>query len=425
MKWTLEHAGPAFIKWGQWASTRPDLFPEAMCDRLEQLQTSAPAHPGSVSRSIVEAAFQKPIDRIFDEFQEFPVASGSIAQIHRAVISKEGARLTGEAPGTVVAVKVRHPGVGELMHRDFELMQRAARICERIPALAALRLEESLRQFGGPLKEQLDLSCEANHLNRFNKNFKAWSNVDFPRPIFPLVSTDVLVESFEEGCLISRYVRQQHPYNRVLAKTGVGLFLKMMLHDNFIHADLHPGNIIVRRMNNTGLLEAAEPVLAPGVSGWLKRMGLMGSSLGQPKVVILDTGMVVELEKRDKESLLSFFTALTRMDGERLAKAVLSMSEGQTCKNPSAFIQEMKDTFTNMDPEYLRLESQTVMKNMIEAMRQHQVTLRSAVSTVVVTTLVLEGWSSKLDPEIRIINTLRDLLSPEVSEKLMRIWLNS
>lgn len=90
------------------------------------------------------------------------------------------------------------------MHRDFILMMRAAHLSKRVPTLRRLRLDESVRQFGGPLKEQLDLSCEARHLARFQHNFRLWRSVSFPTPIYPLVSADVLVESFEDGDLISR-----------------------------------------------------------------------------------------------------------------------------------------------------------------------------------------------------------------------------
>lgn len=101
--------------------------------------------------------------------------------------------------------QVRHPGVTAMMQRDFILMRRAAYICSKLPGLKDLRLEESVQQFGGPLKEQLDLSSEARALARFNDNFKWWKNIKFPVPVYPLVAPDVLIETFQPGRLISRY----------------------------------------------------------------------------------------------------------------------------------------------------------------------------------------------------------------------------
>jgi hypothetical protein len=296
LRWTLEQAGPAFIKWGQWGSTRPDMFPRDMCAALEALQSNAPSHAPALSVAAVEAAFQRPIGELFSAWEAMPLASGSIAQVHRARLSPQAASSCGLAPNTLVAVKVRHPGVSTLMARDFVLMQRAARAAGQLPGLKQLRLDESVRQFGGPLQEQLDLSVEASHLDRFGRNFKAWRNVKFPTPIYPLVRPDVLVESFEPGSAIQGYVaasaacaakaalaalqsdnsnsfptssggesgaalvalaadglptahcvasaaaakrRGENESLRVrgaIAETGMHVYLKMLLSDNFIHA---------------------------------------------------------------------------------------------------------------------------------------------------------------------------------------------
>lgn len=133
------------------------------------------------------------------------------------------------------------------MQRDFTLMHRAARLSSHLPFLSELHLEESIRQFGAPLKEQLDLLVEAQHLDRFGKNFRAWRNLSFPAPVYPLVAPSVLVETFEEGRLISSYVdKPTNKYSIELANIGLSGYLQMLLKDNFVHADLHPGNILVR-----------------------------------------------------------------------------------------------------------------------------------------------------------------------------------
>ncbi len=146
-----------------------------------------------------------------------------------------------------MVLQVRHPGVTTLMQRDFTLMHRAARLSSHLPFLSELHLEESIRQFGAPLKEQLDLQVEAQHLDRFGKNFRTWRNLSFPAPVYPLVAPSVLVETFEEGRLISSYVdKPTNKYSIQLANIGLSCYLQMLLKDNFVHADLHPGNILVR-----------------------------------------------------------------------------------------------------------------------------------------------------------------------------------
>jgi aarF domain-containing kinase len=329
LRWTLEQAGPAFIKWGQWGSSRPDLFPPDVCTTLESLQSNAPAHSSAYSRSAVEAAFGRPLDQLFCWFEDAPLASGSIAQIHRARLAPAAAAECGVAPGTLVAVKIRHPGVGYIMSRDFVLMERAAALSKQMDGLKHLRLDESVRQFGAPLQEQLDLSQEAEHLRKFQHNFRRWRNVSFPTPIYPLVRPDVLVESFEPGSQINGYVTVAGPRKAdstlmgAIAETGLNVYLQMLLKDNFIHADMHPGNILVREVErDSSWVNQAVAALAAQVEWRLggllgpllgvgKVLGVAGSSESlaapQPQLVLLDTGMIAQLSQTDQSSVVNFF----------------------------------------------------------------------------------------------------------------------
>jgi len=422
--WSIERAGPAFVKWGQWAATRPDLFSPDVCNSLSSLQTNAPSHAFQRTRRTVEAAFGQPLESLFTEFDKVPVASGSIAQVHRAVLSKEGARRARRVPrggtllsptyreaatfceGASVAVKVRHPGVSEIMERDFALMQRGATLLSLLPGDAGPLLKESLMQFGAPMREQLDLRCEAEHLHRFAENFKWWSGVRFPLPAArPLVASDVLVESFEEGRHISHYVGTPGRHNKKLADLGLHCYLKMLLKDNFIHADLHPGNILVR----------LEPAL-PG-SLFSKGVSAIGWDLQLPRLVLLDVGMTACLTSDDQRNLLSFFKSLTSMDGGAIADSMLCFAESAS-PDPRAFRAEMTDMFSVLDTESLRLNTQEVIADMMDTVRRHGLHLKGIVSTVVITTMVLEGWSTKLNPEIRILETLRDTLPTAWTDRM-------
>ncbi|KAL5719493.1 hypothetical protein ACHQM5_012260 [Ranunculus cassubicifolius] len=385
---SLEKAGPAFIKWGQWAATRPDLFPRDLCIELSKLHSKAPEHSYAYTKKAIENAFGRKILDIFDDFEEKPIASGSIAQVHRATLKFQ-------YPGkkdkpTVVAVKVRHPGVGESIRRDFVIIHYIAKISSYIPTLKWLRLDESVQQFAVFMMSQVDLSREAAQLSRFIYNFRKSRNVTFPRPLYPLVHPAVLVESFEQGESVSRYIDDNDELTgsdqtkRGLADIGTHALLKMLLEDNFIHADMHPGNILVRENPRKN---------------------------SKPHVIFLDVGMTAELSRNDQTNLRDFFKAVALRDGRSAAECTLRFSRNQNCPNPDAFIQEVEKSFAFWGTkEGDVVHPAECMHQLLEQIRRHKVNIDGNLCTVMVTTLVLEGWQRKLDPKYNIMGTLQSML---------------
>ncbi|KAE8734227.1 AarF domain-containing kinase [Hibiscus syriacus] len=389
---TLETAGPAFIKWGQWAATRPDLFPKDLCTKLSELHSKAPEHSFAYTKKTIERAFGRKLSEIFEGFEEEPVASGSIAQIHRAFLRF---RYPGKrVKPMLVAVKVRHPGVGESIRRDFIIINSVAKLSKFIPTLNWLRLDESVQQFAVFMMSQVDLAREAANLNRFIYNFRSWKDVSFPKPVYPLVHPAVLVETYEQGESVAHYVDGFEGPERIktkLAHIGTHALLKMLLVDNFIHADMHPGNILVRVSQRKS-----------------SRKQLFKS---KPHVIFLDVGMTAELSKSDRLNLLEFFKAVARRDGLTAAESTLRLSHRQNCPNPKAFIEEVDEAFTFWGtPEGDLVHPAECMEQLLEKARRHKVNIDGNVCTVLVTMLVLEGWQRKLDPEYNVMQTLQTLL---------------
>ncbi|XP_028788224.1 uncharacterized aarF domain-containing protein kinase 2-like isoform X2 [Neltuma alba] len=389
---TLEKAGPAFIKWGQWAATRPDLFPRDLCTKLAELHTKAPEHSFKYTKKTIERAFGRKISEIFDSFEEEPVASGSIAQVHRASLKY---RYPGrKATPLLVAVKVRHPRVGESIRRDFAIVNLVAKISKLIPTLKWLRLDESVQQFAVFMMSQVDLAREAAHLSRFIYNFRRWKDVSFPKPVYPLVHPSVLVETYEQGESVAYYVDGLQGHERVksaLAHIGTHALLKMLLVDNFIHADMHPGNILVRVPQRKS-----------------SRRRLFKS---RPHVVFLDVGMIAELSGSDRVNLVEFFKAVACRDGQTAAECALRLSKQQSCPNPKAFIEEVDEAFAFWGtPEGDLVHPAECVEQLLEKVRRHRVNIDGNVSTVIVTILVLEGWQRKLDPGYDVMETLQTLV---------------
>ena len=384
-----------------------------MCLVLSSLQSDAPRDDFATTRRTVEAAFGVPLEAVFESFEEEPVASGSIAQVHRATlrprhaalaaggklaaasVSRGGARDAYPERGEVVAVKVRHPDVATLIARDFAILRVLAEVTGAMPGLAWMRLDESVRQFREPLFEQVDLTREADNLRLFNANFAKWRNVSFPKPIEPLVKPEVLVETFEEGTSITQFLATDDVHvRRGIADIGCKALLKMMLADNFVHADLHPGNILVRLDPPRSLLARLLPPLRRP----------------KPHLVLLDCGMTASLSDRNKVNLFKFFAAITQGDGRMVAETALAFSEHQTCPRPQAFVEDLVDLFSTAMAWGFDVNTSEWMAAVLESVRRHQVHLASEVCSVVVTALVLEGWSNRLDPDICIMEQIRQIV---------------
>lgn len=161
--------------------------------------------------------------------------------------------------------------------------------------------------------------------------------------------------------------------------------------DNFIHADMHPGNILVRMRSDRPSSKHLFPC--------------------KPHVVLLDVGMTAELSENDRLNMLEFFKAIAIRDGQAVAKYTLKFSRHQTCPDPDAFIKDVDSTFKFWHtPEGKDLHQSDCMHKLLEQVRQHRVNIDGNVCTVMVTTLVLEGWQRKLDPSYDAIETLQALI---------------
>ncbi|KAI5078367.1 hypothetical protein GOP47_0006038 [Adiantum capillus-veneris] len=368
---TLEFAGAAFIKWGQWAATRPDLFLKDLCAKLEKLHSNAPAHKFSFTMKSIERGFG---NEIFMDFEEKPVASGSIAQVYKAA-PQDGVAFGRQKGPMTVAVKVRHPGVTDVIRRDFIIMNWIANLSTLVPGLRWLRLDESVRQFAAFMFTQVDLAREATHLSRFSYNFRSWRDVSFPRPVYPLVHPAVLVESVEQGESVSNYIElsDNNQVSRKLAYIGTNTILKMLLVDNFIHADMHPGNILVCTKKETE-----------------KKIRQKKS---RPQLVFLDVGLTAELSQKDRGNLLEFFKAVVLRDGRKSAQCALGFSSKQSCPNPYAFIKQQETSFKFWGSKEAKvIHPGECMQDVLEQVRIHRVNIDGDVCTVMVTMMVLEGW---------------------------------
>jgi ubiquinone biosynthesis protein len=358
----FRHLGATFIKLGQIMSTRPDLVPEHVTQALAHLQDDVGPFPyEAVARTIAED-LGGPIEKVFAEFAVRPLASASVAQVHKARLPD----------GRLVAVKVRRPDVVEICAFDLAVMRIVARLLTKIPSLAALSPESSIEQFGRAIHAQLDFRVEARNNARFRQNFRDESDVVFPEVFQAYSSERILCMSHIEGAKILE-LRSGDSDSKRVARLGLRAMLKMIFEDGFVHADLHPGNIFV----------------LPG-----------------PRIAMVDLGLVGELDAPHRATFGRFFAAWAQGDAETLAHLLYSLAlnpsdEGEAFE---AFRKALADFVTRTAVHRMaEVHPGKALLDMLSLLRRHRIRMAPAFTIVNIAIAVTEGIGRQLDPELDLL----------------------
>jgi ubiquinone biosynthesis protein len=238
MRRALEDLGPIFVKFGQILSTRRDLLPNDVADELAKLQDAVPPFPGSEARTQIEAAFGHPIEQELDDFEETPMASASVAQVHAATLKN----------GKQVVVKVLRPGIERTIRRDLELLYLIAGLAQRYwKDGRRLRPLEVVEDYERTILDELDLQREAANAAQLRRNWEGSELLYVPEVYWDLTRKNVLVLERITGTPVSDIpsLKEQGVSMRQLGEQGVEIFFTQVFQHNFFHADMHPGNIFV------------------------------------------------------------------------------------------------------------------------------------------------------------------------------------
>ncbi|OXB70219.1 UNVERIFIED_CONTAM: hypothetical protein H355_010368 [Colinus virginianus] len=270
---------------------------------------------------------------------------------------------------TPVAVKVLHPGLVHQVQMDLFLMKLGSHIIGLLPGFKWLSLTEVVEEFEKLMLQQIDLNYEARNLERFRQNFTDVDFVKFPTPVRPLVTADVLVETFEESEPISHYLHKEvaKELRQRLAKMGMDMLLKMVFVDNFVHADLHPGNILVQGTASVGTSCKEQTAIVDLCDTLVVEVQ---PPFRQLCLVLLDAGIVAELQSADMQNFRAVFTAVV---------------QGQ-------------------------LQVANLLSSVFKLLMTHKVKLESNFASIVFAIMVLEGLGRSLDPELDILEAAKPLL---------------
>jgi len=376
--------GSTYIKLGQWLASRPDIFPPDLCHALSKLFDNAPPHAWAST----EAALRDgDVLRHLASIETVPLNSGSVAQVHRGILRDD---VDGIPAGTAVAVKVLHPHIREQIAADIAAMRMMINAVEAVvPGAVYFDGQRALSEFSSLIQSQLDLQRECDNLLQFRYNFRDFDGVVFPAPAPSITTRDVLVETFEEGVPLHAFDHRNDPEGACLADIGCHMFLKMLFEDNFTHADLHGGNLLVRRRK-----ERRGP--------WWQ----VPASLCSQEIVVLDPGLAVTLSPIERENFIALFGSVACGDGKLAAELMLDRSRNlrKECNREEFVksIQSVVEIANSNDFKLSDVDFGAVLTQVLTAVRVHGGSIDGNFASIVVSVIIGEALGRSLAPDLNI-----------------------
>lgn len=375
----LEDLGPIFVKFGQILSTRRDLVPENIANELALLQDAVPAFPGKQARRLIERSFGHSIEEMLDGFDESPLASASVAQVHAARLKN----------GKQVIVKVLRPGIEKIIRRDIALLYIIAGLAQRYWREGRrLRPVEVVADYEKSILDELDLQREAANAAQLRRN---WENSDVlyvPEIYWELTRRNVLVMERIFGTPVGDVaaLKAQGISMRQLGEQGVEIFFTQVFRDNFFHADMHPGNIFV------------EP------SG---------------RYIAVDFGIVGTLTTEDQRYLAENLLAFFNRDYHRVAE--LHLESGWVPKTTR--VDEFESAIRSVcEPIFNKPLSEIsfghFLLNLFQTARRFEMEIQPQLVLLQKTLLYIEGLGRQLYPQLDLWSTAKPFLERWMKEQV-------
>ncbi|MFL6585858.1 MAG: ABC1 kinase family protein [Luteimonas sp.] len=378
----LEALGPTFIKIGQALSTRPDMVPPAYLVALERMQDNVSPLPFEVIHDAVEDALGVRISKVFESFDEKPLGSASLAQVHRATLRD----------GRKVAVKVQRPGITEQIRDDLDTLARLAGGVDRVTEVGRrIRFADWVHEFRRTLLAELDYRIEAENLDRFDAHFVAYPALFVPKPVWDLTRARVLTMELVEGTKVTDITGLQRT-ERDMAPLATELlhgYLDQVFVHGEIHADPHPGNLLFTR---------------------------------DGRLALLDLGMVAHVPPRTRERLLKLLFAAVDGRGEQVAAEGIAMGTRLEDFDEARYYRDVGQLVARYAAQS-GATGQTEGRLMLDLVRLATACgLRTApeMSLLGKTLLHLESVVQALDPELDMKRVVEEHLNNMMRQRLRK-----
>lgn len=386
----LEELGPTFVKLGQIASTRPDLIPPHILTELEKLQDHVPAFSFQETSQIIEQELGAPIDHLFLQFSETPLAAASIAQVHRAALRD----------GTAVAVKVQRPNIQALIETDLEILNDWARLAEsRLEWARRYRLRDIVDELGRALRAEMNFLTEARNAEKFAEQSKSWDRVRVPDVYWDYCTSRVFTMEYVEGIKLSDLEELDRAgIDRTdVAERFAATIFQQVLEEGFFHGDPHPGNVL------------AEP------DGGL---------------VLLDFGMVGRLTPQMKKHFASFVIALRNHSTKGVIRAISNMGivpEDISDDALYADVDEMRSKYYKVPLQQVSIGE--AVQDLLTLAQRHRIQIPAELTLLGKTFLTLEGVVSSLDPTFSVFDVAEPFGKKLYLERLhpkqwIKMWMD-
>ena len=362
----LEQLGPTFIKIGQLLGTRPDLVPKAFIEEFKHLYDKTTPSSFFEIKALIEEELGQPLAAVFSEFNEKPVASASVGQVHFARLK------TGER----VAVKVQHPGIHQRVAVDFEIMEPLVRFIENLFAASRVwQPREHLLELRAMMMRELDYRNEARNVHRVAEMFRDDPTVKIPTVYWQASSRRVLTLELIDGIKMSDFDNPQLLAldGKRVAEVITHAMAKQMFEQRFFHADPSPGNLMAIDSN---------------------------------QVAFLDWGAVGTVPRRRSERILSLILGFVRDDIDSVAQALLDLSRHDGDVEMGEFMRDLERIMDYHERERASVGDPVVLEMILEVANKHDMLLPPDFMLITRALFQFEGLCKKLDPNYELVEVL-------------------
>lgn len=364
----ITELGTTFVKFGQVLSTRPDLLPEPLIKELSELQANTPADPPEVVRRVFESELGRPPADVFAEFADAPVASASIAQVHRARLKS----------GAEVAVKIQHDGIEDRIHRDLNIMAGLAELLEKhVAEFHVYKPVALIRRFCRTLLQELDFNAERRNIESFTNQFADDDTVYFPGVYPELSGRRVLTMEYLDGIpgTHSDELARSGADLSEFARRAASMYVRMIFRDGVYHADPHPGNYIL----------------------------LPGTVVG-----VVDCGMVGRLDEALREDLEGLILTFVEKDSQELTNLIVRIGSPPPTLDYDALradASEFVSQYVNQPLSEFDLSG--ALNEMTGIIRRYQIVLPAEAAMLLRTVVILEGSARQLSPQFNLLQVIQ------------------